>query len=93
MLNDKNTLQKNHGICLEERKELSVKGVERVDFFSDREINLVTVMGKLLIKGEKLHIEKLNAETGDFFATGRVSSMVYSKAPSSGGSFLERLFK
>lgn len=93
MVNDKSPAQKNHRICLDGREALTIGGVERIDFFSDREINLLTVMGKLLIKGERLHIERLNAETGDFSAIGRVSSMVYSKAPTAKGSFLERLFK
>ncbi len=88
-----NNLQKNHKLCLEERSGLTVSAVERVENFSDSEIILSTVMGKLTIKGENLHIEKLNVDSGEFIATGKVSSMVYSKSSMNKGSLIERLFK
>lgn len=95
MVTEKNTniVQKNHKLCLDERQDLSISGVLKVEAFSDKEISLITVMGKLTIKGENLHIEKLNVDTGEFLATGKVSSMIYSKASVNKGSFIERVFK
>lgn len=88
-----NILQNNHKLCLDGRQDLSINGVLRVEAFSDKEITLITVMGKLTIKGENLHIEKLDVDSGEFVSTGKVSSMVYSKASVNKGSFIERLFK
>lgn len=82
-----------HKFCLEDRKEIKADGVKKIENFSDKEIVLITVMGKLTLKGEDLHIEKLCVDTGDFIATGKISSMVYSKASPNKGSFLEKLFK
>lgn len=95
MVTEKNTgiLQKNHKLCLNERQDLSISGVVKVEAFSDKEITLITVMGKLLIKGENLHIEKLDVDSGEFVSTGRISSMIYSKASANKGSFIERVFK
>ncbi len=83
----------SHKLCLDDRKEIKADGVKKIENFSDKEIVLITVMGKLTVKGENLHIEKLCVETGDFIATGKVSSMIYSKASQNSGSFLEKLFK
>ena len=67
MVTEKNTniLQKNHKLCLDERQDISISGVLKVEAFSDKEISLLTVMGKLTIKGENLHIEKLNVEAAE----------------------------
>ena len=83
----------SHKFCLEDRKDIKADGVIKIENFSDKEIVLVTVMGKLTIKGEEMHIEKLCVETGEFVATGKVSSMVYSKSSKTKGSFLEKLFR
>ncbi len=83
----------SHKICLEDRKEIKADGVKKIENFSEKEIVLITVMGKLTLKGEDLHIEKLCVDTGEFIATGKISSMVYSKASQNKGSFLEKLFK
>ena len=95
MTTEKNTnmLKTEHKLCLDERKDLTISGVYRVDAFSDKEIVLITNMGKLTIKGDNLHVEKLNVETGDFSASGKVISMAYSKSSANKGSFIERVFK
>lgn len=80
-------------LTLDNRAQLSVTGVENVDNFNDNEIILLTNLGKLTVKGENLHINKLNVDTGEFSMDGRVSSLVYSKATAKKGSFIERMFK
>ena len=81
-------------LSLENRKELRMSGVEDVDSFSETEIVIVTNMGRLTVKGENLHISKLNVDTGDFAADGHILSLVYSKHNGSKkGSFTQRLFK
>lgn len=88
-----NIQQKNHKLCLDGRSELTLSGVLKVESFSDKEIILITIMGKLTVKGENLHIETLNVDSGEFVSTGQVSSMVYSKSSVNKGSFIERVFK
>ena len=95
MITEKNAecMQKKHKLTLDERADLNVSGVIEVEAFSDKEIIVVTVMGKLTIKGENLHIEKVDVESGDFISKGKVSSLVYSRASVNKGSFIERIFK
>lgn len=83
----------NHKLCLNNRETLTLDGAKSVEAFSDKEIVLITIMGKLLVKGENLHIEKFNKETGEFLSTGKISSLVYTKSSADKGSFIERLFK
>ncbi len=90
---EKNIISNNHKLCLDNRDKLEMEGIKSVESFSDREIILISVMGKISIKGENLHIEKFNKDTGEFLSTGKVCSIVYSKASVQKGSFIERLFK
>ena len=88
-----NNILNNHRLCLENREKLTIDGVKSVEAFSDKDIILISVMGKITIKGENLHIEKFNKDTGEFSSTGKVSSIVYSKASAQKASLIERLFK
>ena len=81
-------------LTLDSRKQLTLNGVNDVDAFSDKEVILITNMGRLTIKGERLKISKLNVDTGDFCVSGLITSMVYSKtSQSSKGGVFEKLFR
>lgn len=84
--------QKRHSLSLENRERLTATGIRRVDFFSDELITAQTDLGQLNIKGEELHIESLNSDTGDMLVKGRVGAVSYTEA-SAALSFFGRLFK
>lgn len=81
-----------HNIIMESRKSLRISGVKDIDSFTENRVILDTVMGELVIKGNDLHVNTLEAQTGDFYMTGEINSLSYTK-----GSLLEnpvrRLFK
>lgn len=81
-----------HSLILENRKMLTATGVSNVDSFNEQEIVARTDLGELIVRGSKLHIDKLNIETGELTIDGEVVSMAYSGNQSSGG-FFSRLFK
>lgn len=81
-----------HSLILEDRKMLTATGVSNVDSFNDQEIVAYTDLGELVVRGNKLHIDKLNIETGELTIDGEVVSMTYTGNQSSGGLF-SRLFK
>ena len=90
----KNMQKAEQRLTLDNRKQLCLSGVEKVLSFCDKEISLLTILGQLLIKGENLHISKLNVDTGDFSAEGYISSLTYQKSSKkSDESFFVRLFK
>lgn len=82
-----------HKIIMEDRKSLFIGGVENVESFSDSQILLDTTLGRLLVKGENLHIKKLDVAGGDFSLTGKVNALEYQKKSGKKGGFIENLFK
>lgn len=82
-----------HKLSLEERKSLSVTGVENVEGFSDTMVTLDTNMGRMVIKGENLHICKLDVSDGCFALEGKVNSLEYLKKSDKKGGFFENLFR
>lgn len=84
--------QKKHSFTLEDRKELSLSGVNEVLSFSENSVSLNTTRGALLVQGKKLNIGRLNTDTGELFVTGEISLLKYSKSKDNVGIF-EGLFK
>ena len=85
-----------HNLILENRKKLSVSGIEEVESFNEEEIILRTSEeGVLVIKGEDLHINKLSVDSGDVSITGEVSAMDYiDRSPKvKGPGLLSRLLR
>lgn len=81
-------------IILENRKKASISGVEDVDEFDEHIVVLYTSLGQLTVKGNCLHINRLNVETGEVIIEGEMDSFVYSeKTAKSASGFMKRLFK
>lgn len=87
------TVQMPHHVILENRRALTVSGVSDVDSFDELTVIIYTDMGELTVKGEGLHINRLNIETGDLTLEGLVHSMTYAEVQSRSGGFFGRLFK
>lgn len=82
---------RSHGVILEDRKKLSVSGVEDVESYDDSQIVMRTVCGDVVIRGSDLSIDRLSLETGDVGVTGLITEFCYEEvAPS--GSLWNRLF-
>ena len=89
---EEKTVKVPHSLILENRKMLTATGISNVDSFNEQEIVACTDLGDLIVKGSKLHIDKLNIETGELTIDGEVVSMTYTGNQISGG-FFSRLFK
>ncbi|MGG7079060.1 sporulation protein YabP [Clostridium sardiniense] len=63
---------------LENRKKLSLTGVDEVMSFDDEKIVLNTILGKLKINGQGLKMNKLDVKNGDVIIEGHITSMIYS---------------
>lgn len=84
--------QGHHSLHIEDRGTLRATGVSRVDFFSDELITAQTALGELHIKGEGLHIESLDSQSGELLARGKVIAFSYIESGPA-MSFFARLFK
>ena len=65
-------------ITLENRKKMTLTGVEEVISFDDEKILLNTKLGALTIKGQNLKMNKLDVQNGDVMINGEIYYIVYS---------------
>lgn len=85
-----------HRLQITERKKGSFTGVRDVNSFDEKEISLVIDGSVLTVKGEGLHVTRLDLEKQEVDIQGRVDSLIYSQgtAKSKGGEgMLKRLFR
>lgn len=81
---------KVQNIILENRKRLTVSGVEEVDGFDESFVQLRTALGELTIRGDGLHVEQLSVETGELLVTGQIGEIAYAE-PTERRGFFSRL--
>lgn len=81
-----------HNIILEERSKLSVSGVVDVQSFDEEQVLLETVRGMVLVRGQGLHIERLQLEAGELLVQGEIGLIEYDDSVQPRGSLFGRLF-
>lgn len=82
-----------HNCILEDRKTLSVSGVNDVGGFDEETITASTDYGELTVRGEKMHITKLSLEIGELCIEGKITSIAYSDVPDKSVGFFSRVFR
>ena len=70
-------MDNTHSLMLENRQGGRITGVKDVKSFDEKEILLFTQAGKLVIKGEQLHVKQLDLEKGEVDLEGKVDSFAY----------------
>lgn len=74
-------------LTVEQAKKITLSGVESVDSFSDTVIHLTVCGQKVTVTGSNLKVLVFSQGSGNFAASGNVSSVKY------GGKSLSKLFK
>lgn len=83
-----------HHVLLEERRSLTVSGVEDVERFDENSIVLSTSKGTMVVSGENLHIEKLSLDGGDLKVEGDIDAVTYEEDRAGGREgFFARLLR
>lgn len=67
----------NHNVTINERKNIVISGVKKIDSFDNEEFLLETSMGYMVIKGAELEIIKLDTYQGNVSIKGKVNSLNY----------------
>lgn len=80
-----------HTLSLEGRSKLSITGVNDVSGFDENLIILSTALGDLTVRGQQLHIERIDLEAGQLEVRGTVQDLSYDE-PARSGSVWSRLF-
>lgn len=88
--------QSSNTIVLENRQQLEISGVTRVDSFDAKEFALDTTKGYLHVQGTDLTIGSMNLEKGLLVIKGNVDCVRFtnkSKASGNKEGFFAKLFK
>lgn len=83
-------------LILENRKKLSISGVNDVLSFDDQVVMIETELGLLTVKGENLRINKLSIDTSEVIVEGEISFLSYSdkeQEKQKSGGFISKIFK
>ena len=83
--------QKEQLLSLENREKLSLTGVTDVSGFDESLVVLVTGLGPLTVRGEQLHIDRIDLNAGQLEVRGKIREMSYEE-PAREGGFWSRLF-
>ncbi len=87
-----------HELTLTGRSRFLATGVLQVVSFDDGEILLETEMGTLVVRGEEMHITRLDLTAGEVAIQGSVAALEYreqrsKKIKEKGKNILDRLLK
>ena len=81
-----------HNIILEGREKLSISGVLDMQSFDEEQVLLETVCGMVLVRGQGLHVERLQLEAGELIVEGEIGLIEYDDSVQPRGSWFKRLF-
>lgn len=85
----------NHSVTINERKNIIITGVKKIESFDEEEFLMETSMGNLSLKGEGLEIIKLDTYQGNVSIKGKANSISYSEefSKEKNNGILNKLFK
>lgn len=85
----------NHSITINERKNIIITGVKKIENFDEEEFFMETSMGNLSLKGVGLEIIKLDTYQGNVSIKGKVDSINYTEnsGKDKENSLFSKLFK
>ena len=70
-------LKMPHKLSLDERKKLTLTGVNEVVRFDDSAVALSTVLGELTVYGQQLQLKNLSLEGGQVAVEGQIAALIY----------------
>lgn len=81
-INDKRegALSRIHALQMENREKLRLTGVCDVSGFDESMVVLLTDMGELSVRGDGLHIEKIDLDAGVLELRGKVCELSYEES-------------
>ena len=92
MIPDERNKEMPHTVILEGREKLSISGVIDVQSCDEEQVLLETVRGMLVVRGQGLHVERLQLEAGELIVEGEVGLVEYDDSVQPRGGLLKRLF-
>ena len=91
---DKNIDTINHKITINERENIFLSGIKKLNSFDDTEFFVDSIMGSILIKGKGLELIKLDTFQGTLSIKGIINSVNYmDNNKNKTDKIISRLFK
>lgn len=88
------TLKGPQNLILESRHKLTISGVQDINSYDEKMIDLITTLGRLIVRGMGLKMIKLSVETGDVIVEGEIDGLVYNQYDKMNGkNFWTRMLK
>jgi sporulation protein YabP len=84
-----------HSLHIDRRESVAVSGMTDVISFDEETVIGETEMGIIIIRGNNLHVNRINLENGELSVSGEIDGITYENPGgySKGKSLLGRLFK
>lgn len=83
-----------HNVIMEERRRLTISGVTEIGSFDEQTVALFCETGELVIRGEGLHINRIDVDTGELSLEGaRIDGISYADNPPRKGGFFGKLLR
>lgn len=82
---------KPHSLNVENRTKLSLSGVDDVSGFDENTIILTTSLGDLTVRGDGLHIDRIDLDIGQLEVQGHIRELSYDE-PVQSSSLWTKLF-
>lgn len=84
-----------HSVTINERKNIVITGVKKIDNFDENEFFLQTTLGNLIVKGNDLEIIKLDTYQGNVSIKGKIDEFKYIEIKEKGKeeTLFTKLFK
>ncbi len=92
-MSENKSLRIPHSIIMEDRKRLHISGVQDVDCFDEETVILYTNMGRMVVRGQDLHVNTFNVDTGEFSMEGDFSSFAYEEEEKGRFGFFSKLLR
>ena len=87
MAQEERSREMPHSVILEGREKLTISGVTDVHSFDEEQVLLETVRGMLVVRGQGLHVERLQLEAG-----GEIGLLEYDDSVQPRDSLFRRIF-
>lgn len=86
-------IAREHRIEMDSRRILNITGVTDIDSFDEQTVAVFTDVGELIVRGNNLHIGRIDVDSGELSLDGDIDSLEYTDNVIARGGLLSRLFR
>lgn len=93
MPEEKHRAERPQNVVIEDRQAVSVTGVTDIESFDENTVVLHTDLGPMIVRGEGLHISRIDLDCGELSLDGAVQGLSYEEGYAGRGGFFSRLLR